>query len=462
MKNKDLFEIIANRISNHRTEVDADAQWKSFVRMQETETRRRSLVWLWGCVPLLLGAVVCVCGLLFQNENLELAEQNEISSEKQIRSIVDSETIDAEEAGTNNSTAENAVTLVSSKKAKEAKAQGSFKGINKQEKGIHKTESPGFLDIAPPELLGSEEKQEEKIAGIKSKSPDFEEKKEPSKPIFFDEVLLLIPIGPLALLKEKDRILEREIQFKPTEEFENKIKKSPSLILSAGVFSLRQKFIPKSDDYLDLAALREQQELGLIGWKLNLRAEFQLQKRWILSPEISYSERVERIDHEYEQETEYELENVPVAVFLNNYSGESTVIRADTTITGTQSVNIRKYNKYRQVDLGLSGGYRVLNKGKFSLIGLAGLRFNVWNGANGLSFDAEEPTGELSEIDFYRKTFGLAVSTGLQLQYQLTKQIGLQIRPVISRNISPVYKSDYGLNAVLTDYNLTVGLRYEL
>ncbi|MEM9819794.1 MAG: hypothetical protein AAF985_01925 [Bacteroidota bacterium] len=452
---RDLFDDIGNKLSRYESPVDFSEEWEGIAAKQAQSRKRRLLLcWLSVIMILLFSSIY----LIQRNDaQRELATQSEVASNaaevetQALANLVDSE-----------SRVEASATSMVESEEQEVLSNSIVSQWPKQSKQAIQSTIQSTIQTIEKSTLPIDEHTEEVAF-----TPDNQNVREPLSGNFPSRIRNQ-SVAPLTIatidfddfyssdMLEKIKRLQK---LKRTNSPKKLSKKKVQLFANVGLAFTQQQFSPRTSADEALSQLRNTVEQPLETYTYQLGVNVFLKEKSFLSFSGHYNLGFDRIEYQYEAPKSFAFENVLLRR-LTFSNGEVQEIFGDTTLMGSQTVRETQYNTYTTFSISASFGHYLFQKEKVQLAIIAGLLQNISFNAEGKTVDPENLNGPLVALSGYRGAYGLAFLGGMDLDYQMSKNLFLNIRPSFGYDLFSITQSDYPLKVRRIQYGLSAGLKY--
>lgn len=442
---KDLFENIGDKLNQYDSPLDLNAEWNAVSNRQKEGKRKRMI--LLG--SLLLATLISVVGYFsFGNlaeESPLLPKQDQTSVKQLPLADLNSETLDlpseklVEEVEFLNKSKEKEIAVVS-------EVLFAKKQLNQQE---DLSTIPDFVESNPTVFKNNQ---------MKTVSPTLETDLE--KPALLG-ALLELELGKINLLSQQIDKIELPEITEISLNGEKATKRKIQLFFNGGLAMTGQKFEAKDNANEAYAQLRSASEMALETYSYEAGANFFINKKSFIRAAADYNIGFDQINYQYNSPKSFEFENVVLRRIIYP-NGDVEEIFGDTTLLGTQTITETQFNKYTSVNLSISFGHVLLEKGRFSLAAMAGLTQNISLKSEGKIISSDNSNAPLKMIDGYKKSYDLGLSGGIDLDYQLTNKMKLNIRPSGAYSLSSATKTENLLDSKFYRVGFSAGVKFDL
>jgi len=230
---------------------------------------------------------------------------------------------------------------------------------------------------------------------------------------------------------------------------------------SGGLGQTIQQFKTQDATLDPLTNARTQNEKALESYIYHLGINTFIAKKSFFSFGADYIINFDQIDHQYEVAKEYDFENVLLRR-VNYSNGNVEEIFGDTTLLGSQVVSLRQFNRYTSLSLNASIGHYFVNSDRWRIGANIGFSYNVYQTAKGKSFNKNELEAALIDLDEYRRSYGLGVRSGLEVDYRILKNLYITIQPTAAYSLSSAISKDAGYQSNFKRMGLSAGLKMSL
>lgn len=486
MKNKNINEVIKDRLNDYDSPVEANKEWRAFVKRRETKKRKRfSLLLL---LTVLIFTSVGIGGYFYlQNktainlddqvavivENTDSSLSNK-TKESQVQNKPKNTLLNKSlQPNKSTQTPENAPQLDALKKPLKLKkpetsdlnqAMGLNQTITANTPALNKNNvsdfskdnqnlnnKTGVADIENEiEITAKPFKDENKSF---DKKPTIE--RTDVRAISNLETLTMLAVAsqnpPL-----KDLLTKASINAPYS-------KRKIEIYSSVGIGQARQIFKSKNTAENLYENQRKNSETTLESYRFDLGVNVFIKNNVFINPNIVYHQWYDRVNHQFTLEKDFQIENALLKKITYLPSGEVEAVYGDTLVAGTRSTKATIFNQYRTIDLGINIGKYLFNKNRLELGAFGGLNWNIYAKTKGQIIDSADSASSLVDISkSYKRTFGLGLTGGLIVNYKLNQIVLIQIRPSANYYMRSVTEDSSVLNSKLFRYGINAGINIKL
>ncbi len=226
------------------------------------------------------------------------------------------------------------------------------------------------------------------------------------------------------------------------------------------------RFSAKTREHQIFTQKRREDESTLETYLLELGINYLTSKRAFLSGGFTHTVSFDRQKLHYSTSKSYKLEDVHLRTIHNRATGEYHRVKGDTIVQGEQITSGTRYSRYTRSEISLQYGYKLLDRGQFGLAVTGGVTFNLSNRAKGKVLTSATPVTyhdlDSTQDVVYKKSFGLGLTCGIQMNYHINHKIDIGFRPTFVYYLSSLSKTEYPLDARLMRIGTSIGLLYRL
>jgi len=454
-KNRDRIE----EIKSFELPIDAEQVWAD---IQPKRKKRRIIFWIWSGIILLLFGIFAFNALTNHKEEkttnnafAQATENQEPTIDKVKNTIYEkNKDIIEKTAESPNSIASyqqndkghNDHEPVISTGTNEAKAviSATSSTLNKSPSVITSTgNKPPTLSKAGPNLMTD---------GVQKISLDVKK--------YYDEIPRLAIFGSKITWDQViPRISGTLVMATITKEEVGKKLRIQNMEFYSGYGFVNKSLESKSRYYDHYERLRTSIETPLEDWYTGVGLNIGMSQRWNLHVGVEYGQITERMDYTIstiKSDTTYE--SVLNRVYISAV-GDSTLSTGEWNGKILEVTNYKIYNQYRSIDIPIRLQY-VYTKDRWRMGASAGIILNTLMRFDGGLVSIDNIFDD--NPDFFRKSSGIHLTGGVNLQYRLTPKMPLKFSPSIKYALRGMDTSTYALQQRFNSYRLGLGVVYEL
>jgi len=446
---ENLFDNIGKKLNEYQSPIDLDMEWNRVLEGQQENRKKKRNIWMACFFLAFLGA-----SLIY----LAVPNSNSVTA-KESNSSLDSKTIEPHNLNSNVVDVEgekrlDAMTdiksLVDEVKKASTKKIIPIEPVKINSDGAISKESKLSVEEIKP-LRSNDLPQNSKSISRNINVIKDIEKKEP-----LSEVLLLESLTPKAIpiLLVEDIPDPKLISSKP--------KRSIQFYFNSGLAITKQRFKAKNALSNEYSNLRGNSETPLETYTYDIGANVPIGKKSFVKIGGNYNVNFDKINHVYEVPKAFDLENVLIKKLVNPNTGAVEEVFGDTTIIGSQTITSIQYNTYRSTNLNVSFGHYLFSKNRFSLAITGGLFYNISLSAKGKIISPENEQATLVTLDGYKKSFGLGLIGGADIDFKINESWMLNLRPTASYGVFSATNQSNVLNSNFYKYGISLGIKYKL
>ncbi len=446
---RDLFDNIGDKLNQYESPVDLEMEWDGILAKQE-QSKRRSLLFLFSAIAMIL---LLSGGCFFLTKNFQehrLLDSKMASGSKE--EVVSKSTLND---------------LVKTDLDTEVNAEVEVEvEVEVEITEVKSIEDPKAFEPQKASPIYSSRTNDQRVPSFsKSNLIAKEISRSNATDIKLERSSSLKPISKLESIKIDLPLVTRILNPIPSnakikEEAVSK-KRKFELFANAGMAITRQQFKAKNSTDKEFSDWRDTHEKSLETYVYNAGVNIFLKEKSFLSIGGSYSIHFDRINFQYDAAKAFYFENV-LLKRITYPGGKVTEIFGDTTIIGSKRITTTEYNKYRMLNLNASFGHYFYQKEKIRIGVTGGLSYNVSLKIEGKTYNSDAPNTALVPLTGYKKAYGFGLLGGLELDYQLAKNLFLNIRPSMSYSLSTTTKKADLLDARFYRYGINAGLKFNL
>jgi len=167
---------------------------------------------------------------------------------------------------------------------------------------------------------------------------------------------------------------------------------------------------------------RSKSETELWGYQLAANSKYYFKSNLYAAIGLEFQQLNNRFNYENTRVDQVEARSALVGIAINSISGDSTFIRQDVLVNVEEKRKVQHYNRHQILTIQLRLGYEWRHN-RFALSGSIGSVFSIQSFSKGKTLVGSEITNYDQSNPIYKKRFGMGLSTSLQLNYALTKDI---------------------------------------
>jgi cytoskeletal protein RodZ len=202
-----------------------------------------------------------------------------------------------------------------------------------------------------------------------------------------------------------------------------------AVFVGGGWLGAQQHFRAADGQSEQYAALRQSTETALPSFAFNAGVQRALGKKGFVEASLYYNQSYERLNYTFERPKNYTYTNVLLKVSRIDGFGSEFRTYGDTVLAGTQTVKIVHYNQFASINLRLTLGRQLVQKGRFAFSAGAGIDGSIWNRAKGMIAAPDPTVGTLDLKEVYKNSFGLGISAVTRFEYRLHPKYALHLTP---------------------------------
>ncbi len=172
---------------------------------------------------------------------------------------------------------------------------------------------------------------------------------------------------------------------------------------------------------------------------------------------INYSRSVDRFEFETQKDTTFLIEDVIKDIFIDA-NMDSVIVIGDTLVNAIAIESNRLFNNYSTLDFPIGFEYfRPIGRFDigFSAVALVNITFNV-------EADAFAQDDEVVDIEnFYRDRLSLRYRFALPIQYVISPQVSVGLRPIYTYSPTPITIESYEVEHRTSNFGIGLYTRFE-
>ncbi len=229
------------------------------------------------------------------------------------------------------------------------------------------------------------------------------------------------------------------------------------LELYTGVGSVHRELADPTKPYDNYTNIRAATETPLDAFHLGINYGRHLGKQFYISAGMEFSQITERFSFTNFELTGTETRDSLVTNLYVDAAGFATSTLGTGTGTVYSNVNYVLYNRYRNVTIPLTAGWRITT-GKWAIGLSAGVDFSLAFGFKGTILDTHLDFD--SNPSLFRNRAGLSWTAGLDIGYRISEDFSLFLRPSFRSVPNIIDDTQSSAEQLYKLYRVGLGLRY--
>ncbi len=457
---KDLFENIGQKLNEYQSPVDLDKEWNDLLDQQSRRRQRRQRIRFLGIFSSLMLSLIIF--FYFANYYFEASNTTNVKSQHLIEFnnseqelIKPDLTLDKDQSVENNK-----IDQIKQPKQSQQSTTENSRSLSSAISDANKiTAKSSKVDIS----VNRNKSIKSATQSQNINNSDFNLIKENSAKSnnLISQISILPKLPTIQSLVENSNTQDEKEKMKkliilPT------VKRKNQLFFNAGIGITHQSFRARDNEWKHYSDLRNESEKPLETYIYELGLNVPFRKKSFLRMSASYNISFDKINHSYDRAREFFLQDILIERRFYPQSGTVEEVFGDTTVLGSQTVNNTQFNKYTSVNLNLLLGYDILTKNRFNIAFTGGLFYNIYLNTSGKIISSENEMSPLEPIHDYKRSFGLGLSGGLDIDYHLHKSWIISLRPSSFYSLSSATTESNKLKSNFHQYGISLGIKYKL
>jgi len=242
----------------------------------------------------------------------------------------------------------------------------------------------------------------------------------------------------------------------------SKPKRKIEIYFNTGLAITNQIFKAKDASSNDYSSLRDFSENSLETYTYDIGVNIPVGKKSFVKIGGNYNVNYDKINYTYDAPKTFDFENVLIKIRKNPNNEVVEEIFGDTTVIGSETITNTLYNRYSSTNLEVSFGHYLFAKNRLSLAITGGLFYNISLKTKGKVISPENEQAGLVALDGYKKSFGLGLIGGADIDFKINESWMLNLRPTVSYGLFSATNQSNMLNANIHKYGISLGVKYKL